>query len=210
MHGRRCRQVCHGRYPVRMSGTHGRDHDRPLHLDAPEVPVGLGAIADVFIDPAKEPERRMHVMTLADYGLILASVLIAACGQLLLRHAMLTIRDNHPDTHGVELLWQAARSLEVIAGLSVFGVSALLWLVTLSKVPLSKAYPFTAIGFIAILAASSVLFDEHVGPQLWIGALIVVAGLLIVVRAGPAKNDEPASKGAGAAPASTAPHVPRT
>jgi drug/metabolite transporter (DMT)-like permease len=152
----------------------------------------------------------MHVMTSADYGLILASVLIAACGQLLLRHAMLTIRENHPETHGLELLWQAARSFEVIAGLAVFGVSALLWLVTLSKVPLSKAYPFTAIGFVAILAASSVLFDEHVGPQLWIGALVVVAGLLIVVRAAPADDDDaPAPKGAGAPISSTAPHVPR-
>lgn len=182
-----------------MPGSHGHDDRHHLHLDAPEVPVGLGSVADVFIDPAKEPERRMHELTLADYGLILASVLIAACGQLLLRHAMLTIRENFPDTHGVALLGKAAQSWEVIAGLSVFGVSALLWLVTLSKVPLSKAYPFTALGFIGILAASSVLFDEHVGPQLWIGALVVVAGLLIVVRAPGAAHDDPAPSPAGIA-----------
>lgn len=122
-------------------------------------------------------------MTFGDYGLVLSSVLIAACGQLLLRHGMLTIRDAHPHTHGVDLLKQAALSPWVIGGLAVFGVSALLWLVTLSKVPLSRAYPFTALGFIGILGASAVLFDEQVGPQLWLGVIIVVCGLLIVVRA---------------------------
>jgi len=57
-------------------------------------------------------------------------------------------------------------------------------MITLSKVPLSRAYPFTAVGFIGILAATSVIPPkEHVGAQLWIGAVVVVAGLLIVVQA---------------------------
>lgn len=152
-----------------------------MHVEAPEVPAGLGSLADVFIDPTKEQERRMRPITLADYGLILASVLIAACGQLLLRYGMTRVRHDHPDSHKVELLLAAARSPWVVGGLAVFGMSAMLWLITLSKVPLSRAYPFTAIGFIAILAASSILLDEAVGPRLWIGALVVVGGLLLIV-----------------------------
>ena len=121
-------------------------------------------------------------MSLGDYGLVISSVLIAACGQLLLRHGMLTIREAHPHTHGALLLRQAAVSPWVVGGLAVFGMSALLWLVTLSKVPLSRAYPFTALGFIGIVGASAVLFHEKPGGQLWLGVVVVVAGLLIIVR----------------------------
>jgi drug/metabolite transporter (DMT)-like permease len=123
-------------------------------------------------------------MTATDYALVLASVLIAACGQLLLRYGMTRIGVAHPDAHGGQLLVQAARSLWVIGGLAVFGLSSLLWMITLSKVPLSRAYPFTAVGFLGILAATSIIPPrEHVGPQLWLGAVVVVAGLLIVVQA---------------------------
>jgi len=80
------------------------------------VPVGLGSLADAFIDPETEPERRKHKMTIADYSLILASVLFAACGQLLLRYGMTRIRLAHPDAHGGQLLMDAARSPWVIGG----------------------------------------------------------------------------------------------
>lgn len=160
------------------------DHGHP-HSDPAEVPLGLGSLADVFIDPAKENQRRMHSITVADYALILASVLIAACGQLMLRYGMTNIREDRPTAHGGQLLMAAARAPWVVGGLAVFGISALLWLVTLSKVPLSRAYPFTAIGFIAILAASSILLDEAIGPRLWVGALVVVGGLLLIVSDAP-------------------------
>ena len=161
------------------------DHPQP---DAPHVPIGLGSIADAFIDPAGEAERRKHTMTPKYYALVLASVLIAACGQLLLRYGMTRIGVAHPNAHGGQLLVQAARSPWVIGGLAVFGISSLLWMITLTRVELSRAYPFTAIGFIAILAASSILLDEAVSPRLWIGALIVVGGLLLIVSDTPEKK----------------------
>jgi drug/metabolite transporter (DMT)-like permease len=163
--------------------AHAKRHPHE-HPDSPVVPVGLGSLADAFIDPETEPERRQHKMTISDYGLVFASVLIAACGQLLLRYGMTRIRLAQPNAHGGELLMDAARSPWVIGGLAVFGISSLLWMITLSKIPLSRAYPFTAIGFLGILAASSIIPPkEHVGPQLWLGAIVVVAGLLIVVQA---------------------------
>ncbi|MEO6713219.1 MAG: hypothetical protein ABIM89_07295 [Mycobacteriales bacterium] len=179
-----------------MSGEDDHpDYAAHPHVEAPEVPVGLGSLADAFIDPAKEHERRMRPITMADYGLILASVLIAACGQLMLRYGMTRVRTQHPDSHNFELLFEAARSPWVVGGLAVFGMSAMLWLITLSKVPLSRAYPFTAIGFIAILAASSILLDEAVGPRLWVGALVVVGGLLFIVSDTPEKKPASSSDG---------------
>jgi drug/metabolite transporter (DMT)-like permease len=166
---------------ARPPHAHRHPHEHP---DAPVVPAGLGSLADAFIDPATEPERQKHKMNIGDYALVLTAVFIAACGQLLLRYGMTKIRLAQPNAHGGQLLMDAARSPWVVGGLAVFGMSSLLWMITLSKIPLSRAYPFTAVGFLGILAASSIIPPkEQVGAQLWIGAVVVVAGLLIVVQA---------------------------
>ena len=70
-------------------------------------------------------------------------------------------------------------------GLVVFGVSAIAWLATLSRVPLSVAYPFNALGYLGILAASVLVLHERANVWTWVGSLLVVSGLIMVVLARP-------------------------
>jgi drug/metabolite transporter (DMT)-like permease len=70
-------------------------------------------------------------------------------------------------------------------GLAVFGISAIVWLVVLSRVPLSLAYPFNALGYLVILTASIVLLHERANLFTWAGTTLVVAGLVIVVLSKP-------------------------
>jgi multidrug transporter EmrE-like cation transporter len=48
-------------------------------------------------------------------------------------------------------------------------------------VPLNVAYPFNAVGYIVILAASVLVLHERATVMTWAGSLLVVAGLIIVV-----------------------------
>jgi drug/metabolite transporter (DMT)-like permease len=73
----------------------------------------------------------------------------------------------------------------VLLGLVVFGVSAVAWLGALSKVPLSVAYPFNALGYLVILIASILVLHERANVMTWVGSLLVVSGLLIVVLTKP-------------------------
>lgn len=129
-------------------------------------------------DPATHPARERH-LTPANLVLIITSVAIAACGQLLLRHGM-RLAKSEAGASG-SLVMQAATSPYVIGGLAVFGLSAVLWLATLSRVPLSVAYPFNALGYLGILTMSALVLHEHVPVQTWLGSALVVAGLLLVV-----------------------------
>jgi len=72
---------------------------------------------------------------------------------------------------------------QVWAGLLVFGISALAWLTTLSRVPLSVAYPFNALGLLTIIGASVVVLHERVTPLAWLGVFLVAGGLVLVVVA---------------------------
>ena len=123
-------------------------------------------------------------MSIANIGLLLFAVLLAATGQLMLKHGMqLATARSHAT--GTSLVLTAATSPLVIGGLAVFAVSAVAWLATLSRLPLSVAYPFNALGYLLILGASVVLLHEKASPLTWVGSLLVVSGLLIVVLSQP-------------------------
>jgi multidrug transporter EmrE-like cation transporter len=68
----------------------------------------------------------------------------------------------------------------VLGGFALYGVSAILWLVVLSKVDVSVAYPFVAVGFLVTMVAGAVLFDEPVGLVRVVGTLLVCAGVILV------------------------------
>lgn len=130
-----------------------------------------------------ETERKRR-MSIASIGLLLFAVLLAATGQLLLKHGMQVATDRAHHTGG-SLVVAAATSPMVLGGLAVFAVSAMAWLAVLSRVPLSIAYPFNALGYLLILGASVVLLHEKASPLTWVGSLLVVSGLLIVVLSQP-------------------------
>lgn len=118
-------------------------------------------------------------------ALLLFAVGSAAVGQLLLKHGMATATERVERSKG-SLVIAAATSPWVLFGLTVFAVSAVAWLATLSRVPLSLAYPFNALGYIGILTASVVVLNEKASPWTWVGTLCVVGGLIIVVTTKPA------------------------
>ncbi len=84
---------------------------------------------------------------------------------------------------GGSVLIKAATAPWVIGGLLVFGISALAWLTTLSRVPLSLAYPFNALGLLAVIGSSVVVLHERVTPLAWLGSVLVAGGLVLVVIA---------------------------
>jgi drug/metabolite transporter (DMT)-like permease len=123
-------------------------------------------------------------MNLASFGILLIAITLAATGQLVLKNGMNLVKLRAHDT-GRSMVLTAVTSPWVIGGLMIFGLSAVAWLVTLSKVPLSIAYPFNALGFVVILIASTVVLHERTNVWTWIGTVMVVGGLIVVVTTAP-------------------------
>ena len=125
-----------------------------------------------------------HRLTIESVALLLFAVATAAIGQVMLKHGMqiATGRAAHP---GRSLAVSAVTSPWVLLGLAVFGISAVAWLATLSRVPLSVAYPFNALGYLGILTASILVLHERANVLTWTGTLLVVSGLIVVVLARP-------------------------
>jgi multidrug transporter EmrE-like cation transporter len=126
----------------------------------------------------KEGERRMLI------GLILMSVLLAGVAQVTLKVGVNRVTAASGGT--VTLDANGVRSLlgswVVWIGLVVFAASGVLWLFALSKASLSFAYPFAALGYIVIVAASVLILHESVPPLRWVGVAFIVIGIVLVAN----------------------------
>jgi drug/metabolite transporter (DMT)-like permease len=125
-----------------------------------------------------------HPVTIASAALLVFAVSTAATGQLMLKHGM-QLATARAAKSGGSLVVSAATSPWILLGLAVFGISAVAWLAALSRVPLSVAYPFNALGYLVILTASVLILHERANVLTWLGSLLVVSGLLIVVLSRP-------------------------
>lgn len=115
-------------------------------------------------------------------ALLLVSVIFAIAGQLTLKAAMEEVGriGAREVSNAGETLKRAIKTPRLWIGLALFGISALFWLVVLSRVPLSVAYPFVGVSYILIVGFSRVFLHEHVPTLRWIGVLIVAVGIAIV------------------------------
>ncbi len=129
------------------------------------------------------PEGR-HRLTVGSLLLVLFAVIAAASGQLMLKHGM-QLATARAHGSGGSLVVAAATTPWVLLGLVVFAVSAVAWLGALSRLPLSVAYPFNALGYIVILTASILVLHERANLLTWAGSLLVVSGLVLVVLSKP-------------------------
>jgi len=72
----------------------------------------------------------------------------------------------------------------LLGGAAAHGLALVLWVFALSRAPLSYAYPFIALGFVATNLVAAHALGETVAPERWIGVALICAGVVIVARTG--------------------------
>ncbi len=70
----------------------------------------------------------------------------------------------------------------VIIGLLFYAVSTVFWLIALSKIELSVAYPMLSMGYILLMIISYFLLNESITVYKVVGTLLVVAGVTLISR----------------------------
>ncbi len=115
-------------------------------------------------------------------ALILVSVGFAIAGQLTLKAAMDQIGriGSREVSNWTDTVVRSAREPRLWTGLFLFGISSLFWLVVLSRVPLSVAYPFVGVSYVAVVGFSKLVLHEHIPLLRWVGVSVVAAGIVII------------------------------
>jgi len=118
--------------------------------------------------------------------LILLSIGIAVGGQILLKLGMNKIGPIAIDSMGSlgKLFIGVFKSPMVLVGLFLYVISAAIWLIVISAVDLSFAYPFIGLTYVLILLVSKFVLKEDVNPIRWAGAAIITVGVIVISRGG--------------------------
>lgn len=119
------------------------------------------------------------------YPLILLSVAISAFAQIALKAGMSSPSIQRAlasgGSRGAPLL-DIALNPFVILGLTLYFGSAAVWLLVLSKVEVSFAYPFVAIGFVMTALLGRMVFHDSFSAAKILGTLLIMAGVIVLAR----------------------------
>jgi multidrug transporter EmrE-like cation transporter len=117
------------------------------------------------------------------FSLLVTGVLLNAAAQLLLKAGTNRIGEFAFSMENVlPIGTRVATSPHILAGLGCYVVSVVIWILALSRVPVSVAYPMLSIGYIVNALAAWYLFGESLTAQKLIGVAFIIAGVWLVAR----------------------------
>ncbi len=108
---------------------------------------------------------------------------LMSVGQLLFKKTALTISDNSTNTAGLmEGLFRAIQSPWLYLALTTYALATVLWLYILQRIPLSIAYPFSALAMILVPLLSIYFFSERLSLSYFIGAFLIISGITVIAK----------------------------
>ena len=122
-------------------------------------------------------------MNLISFSLVLTGVLLNAAAQLLLKTGTNAIGQFHFNVTnivpiGLKIVGQPA----IFGGLACYAVGVLVWIMALSRVEVSIAYPMLSIGYVVNIFAAWYLFDEVLSPAKFAAICLIIIGVYLIVK----------------------------
>lgn len=110
--------------------------------------------------------------------LIIVSVILSACGQVAMKMGASSLNSNQ-DMLLLKFL-SYFTNLPIMVGLTLYGLSAFIWIAALEKVQLSFAYPMAALGYVLVAVMSFFIFNEPMSLTRIVGLAIIVLGVVVI------------------------------
>ena len=115
--------------------------------------------------------------------LIFTSIFMGAVGQLLLKTGMSKIgyiTGKYSDI--IQNVLKSFASPYILVGILSYVLSMLLWLIILSRVDLSFAYPMVSVGYVFVIVMSYFILHENISLLRLIGAITICIGILFIAK----------------------------
>jgi len=122
-------------------------------------------------------------MTAISFMLLLAGVLLNAAAQLLLKAGTNAVGQfEFSAANAVPVGVKLAFEPHILGGIACYVVSVVVWILALSRVEVSVAYPMLSIGYVVNAVAAYYLFGEAVSATRLVGIGVIILGVFIVAR----------------------------
>ena len=122
-------------------------------------------------------------MSAVSFSLLMLGVLLNASAQLLLKAGTNAV--GHFEFTAANILPVGAKLAlqpHIVGGMACYVVSLVVWILGLSRVEVSIAYPLLSIGYVLNAVAAWYLFGEAVSMTRLAGIGIIIVGVYVVAR----------------------------
>lgn len=122
-------------------------------------------------------------MSAVSLSLLLSGVILNAIAQLLLKAGTNAV--GHFDFHLDNLIpvgWKIGTDPYIMGGMACYAISLVVWIMGLSRVPVSIAYPLLSLGYVINAVLAHYLLGETVTVQRALGIGFIIVGVVIVAR----------------------------
>ena len=122
----------------------------------------------------------IQFMQLVGFAFLMSS------GQMLFKKTAIAIAaysENIGEAAGI--VDSVTRALQIpwfYFALLVYGLATVLWLYILQRIPLSIAYPFSALAMLIVPIFSFLIFKERLSYSYFMGSILIVSGIAIISR----------------------------
>ena len=122
-------------------------------------------------------------MNIATFGFIVTGVLLNAIAQLLLKAGTKSVGAIHLTLDNVlGIGWKLATELPIIGGLGCYVLSVVLWIVALSRVDVSLAYPMLSLGYVVSAVGAWYFLGETISLQRVAAIAVILVGVALLAR----------------------------
>jgi multidrug transporter EmrE-like cation transporter len=123
-------------------------------------------------------------LSAASFALILTGVMLNAAAQLMLKAGTQRVGPIDLSFDSLSVLPGLALSAPIVSGLCCYAVSVVVWIVALSRVEVSVAYPMLSMGYIVNAIAAWVLFGETLNPMKLAAIGVIAVGVCMLAWSG--------------------------
>ncbi len=122
-------------------------------------------------------------MSGVSFGLIILGVTLNTVAQLCLKQGMASVGAVSLELAGLfDLVIKVMASPFIMLGLSCYVASFAVWLVVLSRVEVSMAYPMLSIGYIVTAVFGYYFWGESLGIYKMAGIFLICVGVAVMFR----------------------------
>ena len=115
--------------------------------------------------------------------LLLVTITLNVSGQYMMKRGMSSVGEISGDlTLMIERLSSAFLNPYVIGGVGAYGLSSISWLILLSRVDLTYAYPALSLGYVVVTIVGALMLGEQVSAMRWTSVLIICFGVFLLSR----------------------------
>ena len=123
-------------------------------------------------------------MTLSSFGLIFTGVMLNAAAQILMKAGTNSIGYFEFSMENVlPIGLKLATEWHIVVALFCYALSVVIWVLALSRVPVSIAFPMLSMAYVVNAVAAWYLLGEAFNPTKLVGMGVIILGVIIISRA---------------------------